>query len=176
MSVPVNVPSPFVSSGWGTPTVCSRHGQPAVEHKRTRFISRVPSWGYVLLLAGAIPFVIFALVTRKTVEAPAWPFCARCGQTRTRGLIAGIALVAAGVAGLFAGSSLSGDAGAPVWILSLVLVMVGYIVALRGGNRMLLAGGHVTERGQFVTFPKAHEAFAAQAAAALSSAEQSTRG
>ncbi|MEV4351141.1 hypothetical protein AB0J83_42330 [Actinoplanes sp. NPDC049596] len=172
MSVQVHIPASYITSGWGTPSVCARHGEPAVEHKKTRFISRVQGWAYLLLLAGALPFLIFVLATRKTVEAAAWPFCARCARDRKKGLAIGLALLAVGVVGIFLASAVPDAAAGLVAIVAVVALVAGYIVALRSASRMLVAGGQADERGQFVTFRKAHEAFAAQATAALHAAAQ----
>ena len=37
VAVEVRIPADYVSTGWGTPTVCARHGEPAVAHKRVKF-------------------------------------------------------------------------------------------------------------------------------------------
>ncbi|XVU21963.1 hypothetical protein ACQPZJ_32465 [Actinoplanes sp. CA-054009] len=174
MSVQVHIPAQFVTTGWGIPTVCARHGQPAVEHKKTRFISRIQGWAYLLLLAGALPFLIFVLVTRKTVESPAWPFCAQCAQRRKKALTTGLSVIAVGVLCVFLLNAVPDGADAPVLMLALLAFLAGYIIAIRGANRMLLAGGEVHEKGQFVTFRRAHEAFAAQATQAQQAAAHQT--
>src|SRR3954468_12509908 len=97
VAVDVRIPAQFVATGWGTPTVCTRHGEPAVEQKRVTFISRNPGWSYLLLLVGVIVFVIVAAVIRKTVVAESWPFCARCAEERKRGRTIGLGIAAAGV-------------------------------------------------------------------------------
>ncbi|SNY40468.1 hypothetical protein [Paractinoplanes atraurantiacus] len=170
MSVQVHIPAQFVATGWGTPTVCARHGQPAVEHKKTRFISRVQGWAYLLLLAGALPFLIFVFATRKTVESPAWPFCAQCAQRRKKGLTIGLSVIAVGVLCVLLLDAAPDNADAPLTFLAILAFLAGYIIAIRGANRMIVANGQVHEKGQFVSFPKAHEAFAAQATQAQQAA------
>jgi hypothetical protein len=172
VAVEVRVPAQFVATGWGTPTVCTRHGEPAVEQKRVTFISRNPGWSYILLLVGVIVFVIVAAAIRKTVTAEAWPFCARCNEERKRGLTVGLGLVAAGVVAIALVGVLPDGPGSLSVLLGILLLVVGFVVAARGGNRALRAGGHVVDRGQTVQFDKADEAFAAQAGAAQQAAAQ----
>ena len=170
MAVEVRIPAQFVATGWGTPTVCTRHGEPAVEQKRVNFISRTPGWTYVLLLAGVIVFVIVAAAIRKTVVARAWPFCARCNKESRHDVTAGLGLLAAGVVAFALTAVLPSEASGPVVFLGIVLLLVGFIVAVRGGNRALRANGHVVDGGRTVHFNRAHEAFAAQVAAAQQAA------
>jgi hypothetical protein len=172
VAVEVRIPAQFVASGWGTPTVCTRHGEPAVEQKRVAFISRNPGWSYLLLLAGVIVFVIVASAIRKTVTAAAWPFCARCTEERKRGLTVGLGIVAAGVVAIALAGVLPDGPGALSVAVGILLLVIGCIVALRGGSRTMRAAGHVVDRGQTVQFDKAHEAFAGQAAAAQQAAAQ----
>ena len=171
MAVEVRIPAQFVATGRGLPTVCTRHGEPAVERRRVTFISRNPGWSYVLLLAGVIVFVIVASAIRKTVVAAAWPFCARCTEERKRGLSIGLGVMAAGVVAIALIAVLPDDTGVLAVFLGALLLLIGYIVAARGGWTMR-ANGHVADRGQTVQFDRAHEAFAAQAAAAQQAAAQ----
>ncbi len=175
VSVEVRIPSTFVSTNWGTPTVCARHGEPTAESKQMQFSSPPPGWTYALLLLGVLPFVIAVVVLRKTVGAPAWPFCAHCVQGRKKRLTIGLGTVAAGVVSFALALVMPNDqvtAAGVLLLLGIVLVLTGYIIAMRGANRTLIAGGRVTQDGQLVEFRKAHEAFAAQAAAADQSAAQ----
>ncbi|MBU2666964.1 hypothetical protein KOI35_25975 [Actinoplanes bogorensis] len=163
------IPANFVSSGWGIPTVCAKHGEPAVpaaSQKKVQFISKPPAWSYALILLGALPFLIVVLVTRKTVVASAWPFCAQCDAARKRGLFITLGLVAAAIVAFLLIGAVSDSLGALMALLGLFLLMAGLIFGLRTANRALLAGGNTTADGFFVEFPKAHETFAAQANAA----------
>ena len=172
MAVEVRIPAQFVATGWGIPTVCARHGEPAVVRKRAAFISRNPGWSYALVLAGVIVFVMVAAAIRKTVVARAWPFCARCNKESRHDVTAGLGLLAAGVVAFALTGVLPSEASGPVVFLGIVLLLVGFIVAVRGGNRALRANGHVVDGGRTVQFNRAHEAFAAQVAAAQQAAAQ----
>lgn len=169
MAVGVRVPATFVATGWGTPKVCVRHGEPAMAHKRVRFISRVPGWAYALLIVGVLPFLIVVLATRKEVRAAAWPFCVQCAQQRKSRLLIGIVLLAAGFVGLLIVASLSGDAVSV--LLLIAMIVAGFIVVARG-NRMVIAGGNVVSEGQEVEFAGAHQAFVAEVVAAQQAAAQ----
>jgi hypothetical protein len=59
----------------GLPRVCMRCGAPATLFKTKNF-SWYPSWVYILLLAGLLPFVIVALIMQKRMRVPA-PLCDR---------------------------------------------------------------------------------------------------
>ncbi|WP_205650291.1 hypothetical protein [Actinoplanes solisilvae] len=172
MSVEVRIPAHYVSSGWGTPTVCIRHGEAAVERKKVQFISPPPGWAYLLLLAGGLPFLIVVLAIRKTVEAREWPFCSRCQARRRKGLFIGLGIVAVGVLSIVLASAMPGDSAGLFMGVAPLLLLVGYIVSLRGANRMMLADGRVIEKGTLVQFRKADEAFATQAGAAAQTAAQ----
>ena len=172
VAVEVRIPAQFVATGWGTPTVCTRHGEPAVERKRVNFVSRTPGWAYVLLLVGVIVFIIVASAIRKTVATAAWPFCAKCNAERKRGLTIGLSILAAAVVAFVLAAVLPDSSSGLAILLGVVLLVVGYVVAIRGGSRAMRANGHVTDGGQWVQFDRAHEAFAAQAFAAQQAAAQ----
>lgn len=175
MAVQVRIPASYVSSGWGTPTVCARHGEPAVTHERTRFVSRLAPYSYLLLLLGLVGLVILAIVaatTRDTVKAGAWPYCVRCQQRHVTvvsigaGLLGGGALLGGVVGTLFGDSERAVGAGLPLSFLMIVAGMIVLILSTWAG----VAGGLVSDNGQTVFFPQAHEAFAAQAMAAQQAA------
>ncbi|WP_030440610.1 hypothetical protein [Actinoplanes subtropicus] len=172
VAVEVRIPAQFVATGWGTPTVCARHGEPAVEQKRVTFISRNPGWSYLLLLAALLVFVIVTAAIRKSVVAPAWPFCARCKQERKQGVIMGLGILAAGVVAFALTGVLPDSSGGLAAFIGFLLLLTGLIVALRGGSWVMRANGHVIDGGQAVQFDKAHESFAAQAFAAQQAASQ----
>jgi hypothetical protein len=165
MSVEVLIPANFVSAGWGTPTVCARHGESAVEQRKTQFTSRRSGW---LFLMGAIVYY----ATRKTVTAPAWPFCAQCTREHSTKTAAGAASFIVGIL-IWVGSTqlLPTDVAAIGALVGIALFIGGAIVIGRGG-RPTIAGGAVTADGHAVRFAKAHEAFAIQAAAAQQAAAQ----
>ncbi|MEV6852088.1 hypothetical protein AB0M88_52930, partial [Actinoplanes sp. NPDC051411] len=165
MSVEVLVPANFVSAGWGTPTVCARHGEPAVERKRTQFTSRRSGW---LFLLGAIVYY----ATRKTVSAPAWPFCARCTKEYTTKTAAGAGSFIAGILIWVGSTQLLPSDVAPIGTLAGLVLFIGGAVVIARGGRPAIAGGAVTGDGLAVRFARAHEAFAIQAAAAQQAAAQ----
>lgn len=171
MAVEVSIPANFVQTGWGTPSVCSRHGEPAVQTTKLRFISKPPPWAYILILAGVIVFVIVAAATRKTVQNQAWPFCARCKKQRAVGLTVGLSLVVVGLILWMVGVGAQSDAAGVGFLIGLLVFFAGALVAARSG-RSALAGGVVTRDGQWVQFAKASEAFAGQAGAAQQAAAQ----
>jgi hypothetical protein len=180
--VPVNaqIPANWVAAGYGVPDVCSRHGEPALDRKRVRFISRPPQWSYVLIVFGALIFVIVAAAMRKTVWAPAWPFCARCREYRKR--MAGIGL---GIVGLsvvmFVGSIAIGSANSDSdtagslaafgVLLAIVAFIAGLAVAVRAASPAV-AGGQVSQDGAWLLLPRAHEEFARRLQAVQSGAPQ----
>jgi hypothetical protein len=165
----LRIPASYVASGWGIPKVCVRHGEPATAHKGVRFISRIPGWAYLLLLAGALPFVIVAYAVRKEVRAQAWPFCMRCAHDRKNRLWIGITLMVVAVAGIPLAAAF--EAGSLSVFLLIVLIFAGFVVTLRGGWSFV-AGGIVVTKGMEVEFRKAHGAFAAEAVAAQQAAAQ----
>ena len=168
MSVEVFVPANFVSAGWGTPTVCARHGEPAVETKRIQFVSRTSPW---LFLAGLIIYFIVAAATRKTVSAPAWPFCGQCKKEQTTKTAVGWVSVVLGLP-IWVISAQLPHGVAPIGALIGIVLFIGGFVVVGRGSRLAIAGGVVTNDGTAVRFAKAHEAFASQAAAAQQAAAQ----
>jgi hypothetical protein len=167
VSVEVFVPANFVAAGWGTPTVCARHGEPAVVSKRIRFVSHTSAW---LILLGVLIYFVVVAATRKSVWSPAWPFCTRCEKERTTKLAAGWGSLLAGAALWVASTQLLPRGAAPIGaLIGLVLFVGGAMVAGRGG-RYAIAGGVVTDDGRAVRFPRAHETFATQATTAQQAA------
>jgi hypothetical protein len=165
LSVEVLVPANFVSAGWGTPTVCARHGEPAVETKKTQFTSQRSRW---LFLLGAIVYY----ATRKTVTAPAWPFCVRCTKEHTTKTAAGSAGFIVGILIWVGSTQLLPTDAAPIGTLVGIVLFIGGAFTIGRGGRPAIAGGSVTSDGHAVRFAKAHEAFAVQAAAARQAAAQ----
>jgi hypothetical protein len=166
--VTIGIPAPLVSAGAGIPPVCVRHGEPAVKTKKVLFRSYTPRWTYLLILFGLIPFAIVAAVLQKRVKAPAWPFCARCGQLQRTRLLTGIALVVLAVLGvaLLAGVLPEDSAYGGVAILGfVVLVLVGLGIASLSA-RSAIAAGHVTRDGSMVELRGPHPDFAEAVVAA----------
>ncbi|GAA2913297.1 hypothetical protein Acy02nite_90590 [Actinoplanes cyaneus] len=166
MSVEVYVPANFVAAGWGTPTVCARHGEAAVERAKIRFVSDTSRW---LILLGVIVYVVVMAVTRKTVVSPAWPFCARCKREEVTKTLTGWASLIVGLLLWFASVQLLSKP-APIGALVGVVLFVGGALVAGSGTRPSIAGGVVTNDGQAVRFARAHENFASQAVAAQQAA------
>jgi hypothetical protein len=177
------IPAFWVAAGQGVPTVCARHGQAATTPKKCQFMSKPPGWSYLLILVGVLAFLIAVMVTRKTVKAPIWPFCDTCRSGRTRWLAIGLGVAAVSAVAMVAGIALP-SAGSPdstgtasdasswgvgMFVVGLLGLCVGLLVAARA-NWVTVAGGVTSPDGQWVTFPKAHPAFAAQVQALLAGA------
>jgi hypothetical protein len=167
------IPSAWVAQGYGIPDVCSRHGAVAVQRKRVTFVSTPPGWSYPLLLFGIIPFMVVAALTRKSVTAAGWPFCARCKQTRTVLLGIGFALLVLCIVGLTVSIALAsgGPAGARsgpgvLGVLAIVmLAFVGGLLFVLAGTYQFLANAHVSRDGMWVQIARAHPRFAQQVTA-----------
>lgn len=163
------LPAGWVAAGYGIPDVCARHGELPVQQRKLQIISRPPPWSYVLILLGAIIFLIVVLVTRKTVKAPHWPFCARCKQQRGRLLAIGltvIGLAAVAVVGAIALiGSVGSDSAAPGLVLlgAFVLLLAGIVVAARSAP-VAVAGAQVSRDGAWILVERAHPHFAHRAA------------
>ncbi len=162
------LPANWVAAGYAVPQVCARHGEPAAEGVRTRFQSRPPSWSYVLLILGALPFLIVAYSVRKTVYAPSWPFCAQCKALRTRLLVIGCVTLVAGAA-LFAGGVVASGGATDGNSVGGLLLLVGLFVAIAGlvvmglSGRTALARARVSQDGVWVEVLKPDPRFAQQA-------------
>jgi hypothetical protein len=160
--------------------VCSRHGNPGVRTQRTRFVSRPPGWAYLLLLVGALPFIIVALVLRKTADVRGWPICNDCRARRRTMLLAGFGTLAGSVVMFVASisalstptdsttggevtTSSSSASAAAVFLVfgAILLFVVGLLIAVQGGA-VPLAGGMVTQDGGWIEFRKPAPAFAEQ--------------
>jgi hypothetical protein len=152
-------------AGGQVPPVCARHGQPAVMTRKLRLISKPPTWAAFLIILGALPYLIAVLATRKTVNAPQWPFCDRCKSERTRTLGIGVGVVGLGFLLFVIGIATtdSDSAVGPLLLLAGFLgLMVGLIVAVRSGW-VVQSRAMVSRDGNAVTVRKPAEAFVQQA-------------
>lgn len=174
LSVGVRIPAAYVSTGWGTPTVCARHGESAVARKRAQFVAGVSPWSYLLVLLGVVGLVVLAVIigaTRKRATAAAWPFCRRCLEQHAKMLYLGAGLIFGGVVLGVVSASTSEEAISPGLLLG-VLVLIGGGIVLAQSSWAVVAGGRVIDGGQTVEFRRAHDAFVAQAVAAQQAAAQ----
>ncbi|MER7276119.1 hypothetical protein ABT369_16845 [Dactylosporangium sp. NPDC000244] len=154
----LRIPAAQVANGH-LPHVCPRHGEPAIEMKRMKLISKPPSWTPVLILLAVIVYVIVVTILRKTVQAPAWPWCAQCKAARSRNLAIGLPVLGLGIVLFAVGiATIDGDIGPIMFLLGLVAFLVGLIVAARSGAQTV-AGAFVSQDGQFVEVPKSDPRF-----------------
>ncbi|BCJ41934.1 hypothetical protein GCM10010168_88300 [Actinoplanes ianthinogenes] len=166
----IAIPSSLVQNGTGIPDVCARHGEAAVLRKSVKFWSKPPAWSYLLLLLGALPFLIVVMVLRKEVQAQAWPFCEQCVKLHKQRLTIGLILVAL-LPISFVLVNAAGDAGGVLVLLGFVLAIVGFVLVSRGTYRVL-PWGFASRDGSAVDFPKAHPQFVTAAQAAYAQAAQ----
>jgi hypothetical protein len=170
------IPAGWAAAGYGLPDVCVRHGEPAVERRKVSFSSRPPAWSYFLILVGVLLFVIVALAMRKTVVAPAWPFCARCKELRSRRLKTGLGLLGAAVAALIGSTvvaaTVPGDdtVGATILIAGYLLFLAGLVAGLivvEQSSWRAVATAVLSPDGRWIGVPSPSQAFGERAAAAL---------
>jgi hypothetical protein len=161
----IYLPAQMVTTGWGIPPVCVRHGRPATTTRRIRFASRTPWWAYLLLLVSLLIALIVMLVVQKRLTAPAWPVCDECRRLRRVRLTAMWCLLVGGpVLGLLiAGAAGSSDPGSAASGLALVAGLVvaplaGAFVGASGSWGSLLAAG-VDPTGMSVQFRRPAAAF-----------------
>jgi hypothetical protein len=145
--------------------VCARHGQTATRHDPVLFRSRPPTWAYLLLPLGLIPFAIVATVLQKRIKAPAWPFCNECTKLRQLRMVAGIALLFLTVVvpfSVIAAAPESGLAGVFAVVLFAALLLSGLALAT-GAGRAVIASGYATPDGTQVRIRNPHPHFAQDA-------------
>ncbi|WP_027346878.1 hypothetical protein [Hamadaea tsunoensis] len=122
-------PTWLVTSGLGMPPVCAPHGAPGPVGVKAKIESSPPKWTYLLLLLGALPYIIVAAAMTKRVQAPLWPVCPQCTkQAQTLKLIGTLSLLM--VPASCAGPSIlakGADLGAVVGWLSFVLAVAFFI-------------------------------------------------
>jgi hypothetical protein len=159
--VPAYVPAAVVATGNGMPACCTKHGQLRTLAKKLQLISRPPGWSYALLLLGALPFLIVTMIMRKTVTAPAWPFCDDCVSARKKGVGIGLGVIALGLLSFAVPVAVAPDSSASglFVLLAFVLLFAGLIVAARSGWRFQ-SGAEVSADGTYVQVRKAHPNFA----------------
>ncbi|WP_432976100.1 hypothetical protein [Dactylosporangium sp. CA-233914] len=149
----LQLPAGQVAAGH-LPPVCPRHGEPALEMKKLRLISKPPPWAAFLIILGGIVYVIVVMALRKTVNAAAWPWCATCKANRSRNLGIGLGVLALGLLLFVVGiATIDGDAGPMLLLLGLVVLIVGIVFAARSGYQAV-AGAFVSQDGNFVEVAK----------------------
>jgi hypothetical protein len=159
----VYLPAGMVTSGWGIPPVCVRHGRPAAAHRKISFVSRSPWWTFLLILLSVLVALLVMLALRKRVTAPSWPVCDEClRQRRTRlttmaGLLVGGPVVAS--LALPVVSSPDSDMTLLVALTGwLVVPLVGLVVGSNAAWAQVLAA-NVDPTGESVHFRQPAPAF-----------------
>ncbi|MET7400289.1 hypothetical protein ABZS66_43065 [Dactylosporangium sp. NPDC005572] len=154
----VTIPAGQVAAGH-LPPVCARHGEQATATKKVNLISKPPAWAAVLIIAGVLPYLIVVMALRKTVKAPAWPWCAKCTGQRTRNLLIGLGLIVLSLILLVVFAAAQSDAAALGMLLAFIAFLAGIIVATRSSTQAI-SGAFVSKDGNLVEIPKADERFA----------------
>lgn len=158
MSV-ITLPAAQVAAGAGhLPPVCPRHGEPATEQRSVKLISKPPAWAAIFILGGGILYLIIVLAIRKTVKAPAWPWCATCTAQRKKLLAIGLPLLAVGVLLFVGGIALNSSEGGLLAVLGVIVLLAGTIVAARGGE-VPMTGAMVSGDGQYIEVKKGSDRF-----------------
>jgi hypothetical protein len=154
----VTLPAAQVAAGH-LPHVCPRHGEPAIEMKKLKLISKPAPWTPILILLAVIVYLIVVMAMRKTVQAPAWPWCAQCKASRSKMLGIGWGLVGLGVLMFVIGAATAdSDAGPLLLFVSWIVLLAGIIVAARGGKQAV-TGAFVSQDGNFVEVKKSDPRF-----------------
>ena len=114
------------------PNLCVKCAQPATVIKNKTY-AWVPQWVAVLFLLGALPYLIVAMIIRKSIKMQV-PMCAAHQKTQVTRRIIGIVLLVlfVPVAALFAQA---GDAGTAIGlILAFVMFFAGLFYLVFGMN------------------------------------------
>jgi len=155
------LPADMVSTGYGMPAVCPRHGRAGGATRPTKLsiYSRPPIWVYLLILLSLLIAVIVLIALRKTVKTSSWPACDTCRQVRRRNLtgmraclLGWIPLTALGLA--VDSSGMLGIA------LLFALPLVGFVLGTLGSWGSIVKA-KVTADGGSVELPTPHPDFVA---------------
>ena len=169
----VVMPANFVSTGWGTPTVCARHGETGTEHRRIVFRSLVPGWVYLFLLFSPLVAIIVGLVVRRKTVADAWPFCPRCHATHRRRRGATLGVLAVAVVFAVLGFTLPDTSdGAFGFGLTVVILLIVAAIAATRSTAGWVAAGYTTADSSAVEFRSPAPLFVEQVAAAKKAAAE----
>lgn len=145
----------YETSGEDFPRMCMLCGQPA-ERDVPQMFAWMPGWVHVFILAGLLPWLVVALVTRKTMRIVA-PMCRKhAGHWRVRKLFVWLGLlffVALFVGLVVIGNRLPEDVVVPIvgaalfggliWLITGLILMNGAIKAVDiGEDGMVLVKVH----------------------------------
>ncbi|MBK1783520.1 hypothetical protein [Prauserella cavernicola] len=168
----VTVPAEFVGRPGNLPRHCSRHGEPAVQHKDFLLQSKVKIQGSrfgQVQGRGAL-----AMAERldqhgkkvRVAEVKGWPLCRRCVRTRARWLAVACVFFLGGLA-LFAGSLIVAAVtdGMPwlagVAVAGFALMPLSAFPFVRGSMSRLI-GARASDDGSAVLIENPSRAFAAE--------------
>ena len=155
----ITLPSAQVAAGAGhLPPVCPRPGEPATQTRSVKLISKPPAWAAIFILGGGILYLIIILAVRKSVKAPAWPWCATCTAQRKKLLAIGLPLLAVGVLLFVGGIAVNSDNTPLLMLLGAVVLLAGTIFAALGGT-VSMTGAVVSGDGQSVEVKKGSDRF-----------------
>jgi hypothetical protein len=162
----VIVPSAFVSTGWGIPAICVRHGRPEAERRAVTFRSLVSGWAFLLF-----PAMIVALATLRQVRSPGWPFCPRCRRIHVLRNAVRYGLFGLAVLATVLGFLMIETEHAAMRTGLLVIVLLALATySIPKTSRSRVAGGYVAANGATVEFRKPHPDFVTAVAAAKQAA------
>jgi hypothetical protein len=136
----------MVTSGRAPRAVCARHGLPTVESREVKLYSTTPPWVWLLIPLGLLVAVIVAAALRKTVEAPLWPFCARCHDRRKQMLVP----VWGARAAMLVGVGLAVVTSSPEWLMLPMFAFLPFAVFSGQAAWSTIAGARVTRDGNAV--------------------------
>ncbi|WBC15418.1 hypothetical protein O7600_00875 [Micromonospora sp. WMMA1998] len=156
--MPTTLPVAALRQPGGVPPVCVRHAIPATRRKPVLFRSTPPTWSFLLILLGVLPFVIVATIMQKRVTVPNWPFCRACTHLRIRRLLGGIGMAVLGfiaVIGFSATMPPSSSLTAVVVTLSFAVLLAGVVFASTSGWATI-AAAKLTSDGTSLRLRKAH--------------------
>ncbi|MEW2328220.1 hypothetical protein AB0880_10460 [Micromonospora chersina] len=100
------------------------------------FKSRTPSWAYLLIPSGLLPFAIVAIVLEKRLRTSAWPFCARCNNLRTGPMLSGLCVVVFAILAVLVLAAVvpqSAPYAGPIVLAFVALLFVGLLLAANAG-------------------------------------------
>lgn len=157
-----SVPAWRMVQGLGVPAVCALHGRP-VGRGRPVWLNAYPSWVWVFVLLGLLPYFLARAATRRTLTIQSWPVCDRCVRRRVVLRAASIAVVVAGLI-IHALPLMPAEPLGPRWIAVGLLVSAAGVLSMNWSTWGAVMKARTTGDLSIVTFTAPHPGFAAQLA------------
>ncbi|WBB75614.1 hypothetical protein O7602_08960 [Micromonospora sp. WMMD1128] len=157
--MPTTVPVAALRQPGGAPSACVRHAAPATRRKSVLFRSTPPTWSFLLILLGVLPFAIVATITQKRITMPNWPFCHACKRLRLRRLLDGIGVALLGFIAVISFSATmppSSNLTAVVVTLSFAGLLAGVAFASTSGWATI-AAAKLSSDGTSLRLRTAHQ-------------------